>query len=146
MALARWSSSTSLSTSTARQLICCPFTGRINGCLLVAFSSLMRRAYPASLCFQELIEILLEGFFTASCFAKDACVSLPSVAGPSRAKPKYSPQVAPEFPAETSLRILVPTKSYEYYFRTITNCFTPRIHANVRCFSVSTTDRQGGEG
>jgi hypothetical protein len=34
--------------------------------LLVAFSSLMRRAYPASLCFQELIEIISEGFFTAS--------------------------------------------------------------------------------
>jgi hypothetical protein len=32
----------------------------------------MRRAYPASLCFQELIEIISEGFFTASQTAKDA--------------------------------------------------------------------------
>jgi hypothetical protein len=40
--------------------------------LLVAFSSLMRRAYPASLCFQELIEIISEGFFTASKSAKSA--------------------------------------------------------------------------
>jgi hypothetical protein len=26
----------------------------------------MRRAYSASFCFQELIEMILEGFFTAS--------------------------------------------------------------------------------
>jgi hypothetical protein len=26
----------------------------------------MRRAYPTSFCFQEVIEIILQGFFTAS--------------------------------------------------------------------------------
>jgi len=40
--------------------------GRIKGCLFVTFSWLMRRAYPTSFCFQEVIEIILEGFFTAS--------------------------------------------------------------------------------
>jgi hypothetical protein len=34
--------------------------------LLLAFSWLMRRAYSASFCFQELIDMILEGFFTAS--------------------------------------------------------------------------------
>jgi hypothetical protein len=37
--------------------------------LLVAFSWLMRRAYPTSFCFQEMIEIILKGFFTASFYA-----------------------------------------------------------------------------
>jgi hypothetical protein len=38
--------------------------------LLLAFSWLMRRAYSASFCFQELIDMILEGFFTASKPAK----------------------------------------------------------------------------
>jgi hypothetical protein len=38
-------------------------TGRIKGCLLIAFSRLMRRAYPTSFCFQEAIEIILQRFF-----------------------------------------------------------------------------------
>jgi hypothetical protein len=36
--------------------------GRIKGCLLVAFSWLMRRAYPALFCFQEVIEIFWKVF------------------------------------------------------------------------------------
>jgi hypothetical protein len=66
----------------ATRLICCRFTGRINGCLLLAFSWLMRRAYPALLRFQELIEMILEGFFTASNGAKSAA--------PSKSKSKQS--------------------------------------------------------
>ena len=63
---ARWSPPISRSTSTARQLICCRLIWRIKGRLLVAFSWLMRRAYPALFSFQEVIESILEGFFTAS--------------------------------------------------------------------------------
>ncbi|MGA7796912.1 MAG: hypothetical protein WCA19_28145, partial [Candidatus Acidiferrales bacterium] len=48
------------------------FTRRINACLLVTFSSLMRRAYSASFPFQDQIGIILEGFFTASLFVKGA--------------------------------------------------------------------------
>ncbi|MGA7794439.1 MAG: hypothetical protein WCA19_15505, partial [Candidatus Acidiferrales bacterium] len=46
------------------------FTRRINACLLVTFSSLMRRAYSASFPFQDQIGIILEGFFTASAFRR----------------------------------------------------------------------------
>src|SRR5208282_1730385 len=60
---------------------------------------------------------------------------------PSRASQSIPLKSRLNSPAETNLRILAPTKSYEYYFRTITNCL---LAAFMLTFVVFRSRRQTG--